>query len=272
MTSNIKVLAMKDPINKFKIKKKFIGDLPMRAVILGNSGSGKTSLLSLMVIDPLDQFYGKDFDGDNIYIFSGSLKTDSKIENLIKVKDIPDENVFDDYYDEELGLIYELIEDNIKMSKEEGEKPPHSLIILDDLTFNSKVSAKKNNNIKKVYLNGRKNLISIICVSQSYTTGLQPAIRENTNLLICYNMSQRQLERVENDHNYLDSKKSFYDMFRARVLEKHDFMVINHTNKFREMYLDKDFNIIDTSEYTLKGKKKKEESKKIISSNNNNES
>lgn len=261
MTSNIKILAMKDPINKFKIKKKFIGDLPMRAVILGNSGSGKTSLLALMVIDPLDQFYGKDFEGDNIYIFSGSLKTDSKIENLIKVKDVPPENVFDDYYDEELGLIYDLIEDNVKEAKEEGERPPHSLIILDDLTFNSKVSAKRNNNIKRVYLNGRKNLISIICVSQSYTTGLQPAIRENTNLLICYNMSQRQLERVENDHNYLDSKRAFFNMFRDNVEEKHDFLVINHTNKFKDLYLDKDFNIIDTTKYTLKAPKK--EKKKL---------
>ncbi len=254
MTSNIKILAMKDPINKFKVNKRLIGNLPMRAVILGNSGSGKTSLLALMVIDPLDQFYGDDFEGENIYIFSGSLKTDSKIEGIIEQKEIPDENVFDDYYDEELGLIYELIEDNIKMAKEDGDKPPHSLIILDDLTFNSKISAKRNNNIKKVYLNGRKNLISIICVSQSYTTGLQPAIRENTNLLICYNMSQRQLERVEADHNYLDSKRAFYDMFRDNVKEKHDFLVINHTNKFSEMYLDKTFDVIDTKEYTTKKK------------------
>ena len=261
MTSNIKILAMKDPIDKYKIKKDYIGDLPMRAVILGNSGSGKTSLLALMVIDPLDQFYGNDFDGSNIFLFSGSLKTDAKISGIIKSKEIPEENVFDDYYDEELGLIYELIEDNVKLAKEEGERVPHSLIILDDLTFNSKISAKRNNNIKKVYLNGRKNLISIICVSQSYTTGLQPAIRENTNLLICYNMSQRQLERVENDHNYLDSKRSFIDMFRDNVSERHDFMVINHSNKFKELYLDTNFNVIDTSKYTLKSNKKKKEIK-----------
>jgi len=252
MTSNIKMLVMKDPINKHKIKKKYIGDLPMRAVILGNSGSGKTSLLGLMVIDPLDQFYGKDFEGDNIYIFSGSLKTDNKIHNIIESKEIPPENVFDDYYDEELGLVYDLIEDQIKEAKEEKEKPKHSLIILDDLTFNSKISAKRNNNIKRVYLNGRKNLISIIVVSQSYTTGLQPAIRENTNLLICYNMSHRQLEKIENEHNYLDSKKAFIEMFRDNVKERHDFIVINYTNKFKEMYLDKDFNIIDTSKYIKK--------------------
>lgn len=71
-------------------------------------------------------------------------------------------------------------------------------------------------------------------------------------------MSQRQLERVENDHNYLDSKKAFYNMFRDNVKEKHDFLVINHTNKFKELYLDKDFNVIDTSKYTLKGNKKEE--------------
>ena len=247
--SGIKMLVMKDPISKFKIKKKLIGDLPLRGIILGNSGSGKTSLLGLMIIDPMDQFYGKDFEGSDIFIFSGSLKTDAKIQGIVDSKEVPSENVFDDYYDEELGLVYDLIEDNVAMAKEEGESARHSLIVLDDLTYNSKISAKRNNSLKKVYLNGRKNLISVLCVSQSYTTGLQPAIRENSNFIICYQMTNRQLERIEHEHNYLNSKKAFFEMFRDNVKERHDFIVINYTNKMKEMYLDKNFNVIDISKY-----------------------
>ena len=33
-------------------------------------------------------------------------------------------------------------------------------------------------------------------------------------------------------------------MFRKYVKEKHDFLVINYSNKKSEMYLDKNFNVI----------------------------
>ena len=38
-------------------------------------------------------------------------------------------------------------------------------------------------------------------------------------------------------------------MFRDNVKEKRDFIVVNYSNKKDEMYLDKNFNPIDTSKY-----------------------
>ena len=46
---------------------------------------------------------------------------------------------------------------------------------------------------------------------------------------------------VEKDHNFLANRKEFYKMFRDNVKEKHDFLVVNYSNNFDEMYLDKNF-------------------------------
>ena len=261
MTSNVKMLVMRDPINKYKVDKKLLGDLPMRAIFLAGSGQGKTLNLSLMVIDPLDQFYGQNFKGENIYVFSGSLKTDHKIQKMIEAKEIPEENVFDEYDDSALELIYDMIEDKIALAKEEGEDPEHSLIILDDVFYSSKVFEKRNNMLKKIYLNGRKNLISIISIVQSYAN-LPTAVRENTNLFLCFNMSTRQLELVQADWNYLDSKRGFMEMIRDNCKERYDFVVFNMTNKLSQMYLDKNWNVIDTSKYSKKALKAKDKEAK----------
>ena len=74
-------------------------------------------------------------------------------------------------------------------------------------------------------------------------------IRENANCIIAYNMSGRQLEQVQNENDYGDNKKKFIRMFRRNVIESHDFMVINYTNKFKDMYLDKEFKTLDINSY-----------------------
>jgi len=250
MSKKIKNLRMKDNSDSYNIKKNMIADLPMRAVILGSSGSGKTENLCNLILDPLHQFYNKDFKGDDIYIFSGSLETDEKIDAIIKCKSVPDENIFDTYDDEILNLVYDNIIEKVINCKENKIQPPNSLIILDDLSYSSKTSAHRKNAINRIFCNGRKNGCSIIYVSQAYTGIPCTSIRENSNLFILYNMSQRQLELAEADNNYLQSKKQFLKMFRDNVQERHDYMVINYTNKLNEMYLDKYWCPIDTSKYS----------------------
>ena len=54
-------------------------------------------------------------------------------------------------------------------------------------------------------------------------------------------MPTSELEMVERDHNFLSNRKSFYTMVRNNLKERHDFIVINYSNKFAEIYLDKNF-------------------------------
>jgi len=237
------ILIMKDSGDSRVIKKKLIFDVPFRLAIVGGSGSGKTSLLNLLLIDPLKEFYKDLFDGENVYIFSGSYKTDLKIKKLVEVLDVPSSNIFTEYDDSALGVIYDTIEERIQ--KKEFE---HSLFIFDDLSYSSEIRAKRNNSLGKLYQNGRKNLISSIFISQKYSSIL-PSVRVNLSGLILYQVPHSELEAVARDHNFLKKNKSFYDMFRSNVQERHEFLVINYSNKFSHMYLDKEFVPIDSNQF-----------------------
>jgi len=245
----IKTLLMKDTSDKLHIKKSMICDLPCRAVILGASGSGKGNLLGQMILDPYKQFYGDDFRGEDIYIFSGSLSTDEKMASIIKYKKVNDNNVYDYYDDEILNLIYDTIIEKVKICKEDKKKVPNSLIILDDLSYSKTVSAHRKNALDRVYCNGRKNGVSIMYVSQSYSGIPSTSIRENSNLFVLYNMSNRQLDLASDDHNYLKNKKGFKNLFRENVIETYDKLIVNYTNPKKEMYLNSNWVPIDTSKY-----------------------
>ena len=232
-----RILQMKDNSDKSVIKKKTIFDVPLRLGIVGNSGSGKTNLLATIILDPLNQFYKDVYLPENIYVFSGSLKTDNKIQGIIKALDIPSSNTFDEYDDNIVNLLYEEIEDRVASTK---GKQDHSLFIFDDLSYSNSIRNKRNNALGRLFLNGRKNQISTIFVSQRYNQIL-PSVRINLSGLVLFNMPTSELEMVERDHNFLSNRKSFYTMIRNNLKERHDFIVINYSNKFAEIYLDKNF-------------------------------
>ena len=65
-------------------------------------------------------------------------------------------------------------------------------------------------------------------------------------------MSDRQLERVIDDHSTMGSK-SFKQMFRDTASQKkHSFMVVNYSNKNSERFLDSEFRPIDINKYKKK--------------------
>ena len=78
-----KIMVMKDKTNKSKIKHDLF-DLPCRMCICGKSGTGKTSLLSLLIIDPNNEFYRGRWAPEDIFLFSGSYKTDNKIQKMVE--------------------------------------------------------------------------------------------------------------------------------------------------------------------------------------------
>lgn len=239
----LKILQMKDSSDKAVIKKDIIFDVPLRLGIVGNSGSGKTNFLGSIILDPLNQFYKEIWLPENIYVFSGSLKTDNKIQGIIKALDVPNSNTFDEYNDDIVNLLYEQIEDMVAKTTEKKGKQEHSLFIFDDLSYSNSIRNKRNNALARLFLNGRKNQCSTIFVAQRYNQ-LLPSIRVNLTGLVMFNMPTSELEMVERDHNFKPNRKSFYQMVRNNLKERHDFLIINYSNKYLEMYLDKDFKTI----------------------------
>lgn len=232
---------MKDNSDSFVKKKNDIFDLPMRLIISGSSGMGKTSILGNIILR--NDAYRNDFEPENIFIFSGSLKGDIKIKTMIKELDIPDGNVYTSYNEELMEHVYDELVDRFEEAINEKRKPEHSLIIFDDLAFsNLFAKSSKNSQIDRLFCNGRKFLISTILIIQKYTQ-LNTCARENATGLILGKSSNKQLELVESDFNYLNNKKEFLNMVRENTKSKHDFMVFTPDKK--EVYRDKNFKVIE---------------------------
>jgi hypothetical protein len=228
---------MKDGSDRFTVDKSEIFDLPMRLIISGASGMGKTSFLGNLLLR--DEFYRKDFEPENIFIFSGSLKGDMKIKTIIKELDIPDGNVYTSYSDDLMEHIYDELVDRFEDAINEKRKPEHSVIIFDDLAFsNLFAKSSKNSQIDRLFCNGRKFLISTILIVQKFTQ-INTCARENATGLVLGKSSNKQLDLIENDYNYMKNKKQFLDMVRDNTKTKHDFMIFTPDKK--EVYRDDKF-------------------------------
>ena len=66
--------------------------------------------------------------------------------------------------------------------------------------------------------------------------------RNNINGLILFEVNNKQLENIEDDHNYLDNKKDFRILYNKAVKgNKHNTFIINYTNDRDKMYLNSNF-------------------------------
>jgi hypothetical protein len=242
MPKTLAIYKVKDEAETYYTKKDLIFDVPFRLLIVGKSQlSGKSNILVNLLLR--DEFYNKDFDGENIFLVSPSITNDEKLKKIIKVKEIPEENLFLEYDEDVLKQLYQMLQDEYEEAKEAGEKPQNKLIIFDDMSYNGALKAKQHGIINKIFSNGRHINLSIITTAQKYSD-LLTSSRENANGAIFFNCSNKQLELIEADHNYLGSKKEFMNMFRKVMNEKHSFLVVNYTNPKEQRYLDKNFDVI----------------------------
>ena len=136
-----------------------------------------------------------------------------------------------------------MLTDDYEQAVERKEKPEQKAIIFDDISYKGDLKKKQHGVISKLFCNGRHILVSTLVCSQKYTD-LPTTLRENLNGCILFSCSNKQLDLIEQDHNYLANKKHFYEMFRQATDEKHSFFVINYTNDKEERYQDAGFNVL----------------------------
>ena len=236
-----KVFKMIDNTDKWVINKEKVFSLPFRLVICGSSGMGKTSLLANLLLR--DDFYKKEFSKhpENILIFSGSMD-EMKMKTILSELDIPKSNQYRNYEESELEKILDHLMEEYNVAIESDEEPKQSLIVLDDLSYtNLFKSSKINSQLDRLYCNGRKYLISCITICQKYTQ-LNTCCRENLSGAIIGMCTNKQLNIIEDDFNFLPTKKEFLNMVREHTKGAHDFIIFNMHNK--NIYQDKDFNDI----------------------------
>ena len=165
------------------------------------------------------------------------------MNTIIEELEIPKQNTFSEFDNDLLTVIYDMLVEQFNENVENGvkdKKKLNSLIIFDDLAFNDSFKDKgKNDGIRKVFFNGRKFLVSCIIISQKYSS-ISTSIRENASGLVIGKASNKQLELLEQDHNYLKTgKKAFRTMFRNATEKPFSKMIINFSKP--NLYYDTNF-------------------------------
>jgi len=250
MSKKLKLYKMIDKTDSNTTEKDIIDNVPFRMILCGRSGLGKTSIIGGLLLLP--NFYKNDFLGERIFLFS-PMKNDYKMNVIASEdgKDIPADNIFTEYDDDVLNALYDSLVDEYEENLEDGvkdKKKLNSLIILDDMSFDGSLKSGMYNAINRVFMNGRKHLINIIISSQKYSQ-ISTGQRSNATSIFFYNSSMKERELFEADNNYLQSKKQFFKMLDDNLKNKRDFIYVNYSNEKDKFYLDKDFNVIDTSKY-----------------------
>ncbi len=244
-SSKNKIQRLKDKSDSNVIDKGLIDNIPFRCLLCGASGLGKTNFLANMILK--NEWYGSNFFGDDVFVFS-PLKNDNKMNTIISQKEIPESNVFTEFDEDILKEIYDLSVREFEERTNAKKRIYNKLIILDDLSYSGVLRAKQMGQINRVFCNGRKHNISIIITSQKYTQ-ISPVQRSNFTSAVLYNTANSQVEAIEQDVNFLKTRKSFKTLFRNEILEKRDFLYVCFSNEKKNIYLNKDFKVIDQDKY-----------------------
>jgi len=230
------ILKCRDTYDGHKIDKgDMLPSLPTKIAIIGKSAlSGKSTLVSNLINRP--EFFGNDFKGENIYLVSGSTTSDDKIKNIIKFKEIPDDNIFTFLNDDVMEIIMESIKEKYEEAIEKKKKPPHSLVVFDDIAYSKALSKRVGNEkLSELFCNYRHYLTSMIVTAQK-STQLARVIRVNTIAFMIFKQPLSELDNIIGDCCYMDKKK-FRQMFSDCTKNKHDFMYVNLDASHDKMYM-----------------------------------
>jgi hypothetical protein len=242
----LKIFKVIDGAENFYTKKEHIFDIPFRLLIVGKSQlSGKSNLLVNLLLR--DEFYNQDFKAEDIYLVSPSATTDDKLIKFIKVKDIPESNVMDNFDEDVIAELYKMLEEDYEEAVKDKVKPSNKLLVLDDMSFGGVLKRKTNGILSRIFSNGRHINLSILVTSQKYSS-ISTDARENASGGIFFNCSTKQLELIAMDHNYANKKQAFINTFRSVMEDRHSFFVVNYSNPKESRYMDSNFEPIELTE------------------------
>ena len=244
-SNKLQLYRVKDKNESHGTKKKLMFNIPFRLLCVAKSQQGKTSFISNILLQDHPEFYGKDFEGENVFIFSPTL-TDYKLRTIISQLEVPDENLFDELDMDMVDAVYQLIKEDYESCIKNKEKVKNYLIIIDDCMDKLKEAGKRNP-LDKLASNSRHQNVSYIITSQFFSK-IPPVVRANSNAVVIWETSDKILESVADEHA-ITSHKAFKKMFRDNIEDNHDFLIINYTNKKKERFLNKDFEVIDYKKY-----------------------
>ena len=236
------ILKVKDKTDAYYTENE-LTDIPFRILINGRSQlSGKTTLILNLLANPDFPFHDQ-FKGENIYIVSNN-RLDNKLKLLANRLEIPEANL--NMYDEGyLEMLYENLEEEFMQETASGGKPENRLIVFDDCGYGNDLKNKQAGIISRLICNGRHLNLSQIYTSQKYSQ-CSTTLRTNITMAILFGTSMKELDLIEQDMNYFDSKAPFIKMFRNVTKEPRSFLAVNFSKGLepKNLYLDQYFQSI----------------------------
>jgi len=239
-------LKVKDNTDSYYTQIPRLFDLPCRLAIIGKSFlSGKTSVIMNLLLR--EKYYKNYFDGEDIFIVSNNA-LDNKLKILMEEKDIPSVNYMS--YDEgALEALYEFWEEQFIAETEDGGKPKNRILILDDVGYSGSLKDKQSGFISRMACNSRHLNVSCCLTGQKYTQ-ISNTYRNNLTGLLLFSTTDKELQLVSEDHNYLQKKSDFFKLYRANTKERHSFFVVNYTEDMDSRYMNNNFEALEQPKYT----------------------
>ena len=184
--------------------------IPFSMVITGQSGSGKTVLLSNLILDIYRGCFSRTF------IWSSSIDLDpvwtpvkDYVEDTLKI----DTKKFDTFNIDEMQKVVNLQHKINEFQKKNGETKLFSVLFLVDDFIDQSSFAKHNNLLNALYIKARHYGVNIISSSQKHN-GLSTTIRTNSRQLIFFKLrNYKEVEAVLDElSGVLISKKAMSDV------------------------------------------------------------
>lgn len=203
---------------------------PVRILISGSSGSGKTT--TLLNIMNKKNGYGSVFKKAHIILFSGTYGLDKKLlENL----DLLQSNIFTEFKE---SVILDIFQQQRGIQRMHGaDKLDDVLIIFEDLA--SQNVFKNDRVFKKLAYEGRHLRISFIILTQKYNE-IGTSIRRNCNMFVILEPANFQEYDIIVDENINKKKKDkFEKMLEYVYKDPYSFIIIYSVNgreKFRKNF------------------------------------
>ena len=183
---------------------------PLRCLIVGSSGSGKTNLLLNFIYNQNGILFR------NLYVFSKSIEQPAYVELRKKYADAEKK------LNKSIAYFFSNCEDLPPL--EECNK--NSLVVFDDCLM------EKQDVIKNYFIRGRHKKLSCVYLSQSYGKVDMQVIRNNVNLLCIFRQNKHYTKRIYDDFVGSDMTiAEFENMCKKCWNEPYGFLTINTSKK-----------------------------------------
>jgi len=204
--------------------------LPLRALVLGPGSSGKTTMLTRLLVDKA--FYGGKFS--RIYWLSPSATVDDSLDPLRayvgRLQDQETDPTFRDDFD--VQFLKDLLARQKRMTehlKARGAKHRFNIcIIIDDHADNPSAMHRAGGILETLYVRARHFGVSTIVSSQKLKL-MSPTVRVNLTALFIFRLRNHSdlLDGVIREYSALVDAKTLLAMYRKAVERPYGFLYVN---------------------------------------------